>query len=213
MEGKELVIAYWNIRGVAELSRRLLEYVGLSYVNKFYELSNAVEWFQDKQTLNHPFPNLPYIKDGDKVICESEAVHLYIILKSGKKELLGRNDEDMVTLASVKGVIGDIQKDMTVLFHGKLDQEAKTKLFAEKLIPRLQKLDKFVEGKKHVIGDYVTFIDFYFYNILDQFLQHFERDILNDYPNIRTINRNFEEIPAIKAYHETEAYKNRILMP
>jgi glutathione S-transferase len=36
------------------------------------------------------FPNLPYVIDGDFKLTESKAIHLYIIKKSGKTDLLGK---------------------------------------------------------------------------------------------------------------------------
>lgn len=39
----------------------------------------------------NPFANLPYLLDGDKVISESDAIIVYILHKTGRLDLLGRN--------------------------------------------------------------------------------------------------------------------------
>ena len=68
-----------------------MEYVGIKYANKTFEDREA--WFKNnKDSLNTPFPNLPYLKDGDQIVTESEAIIVYVILKAGKDELLGRNN-------------------------------------------------------------------------------------------------------------------------
>ena len=61
---------YWNIRGLAERIRLVMEYVGIKYVNKSFESRD--QWFKDmKPTLKTSFPNLPFLKDGDNIITES----------------------------------------------------------------------------------------------------------------------------------------------
>ncbi len=40
------------------------------------------------------FPNLPYLIDGDFKLTESRAINLYVIMKSGKTDLLGKTIED-----------------------------------------------------------------------------------------------------------------------
>jgi hypothetical protein len=41
--------------------------------------------------MKHPFTNLPYLKDGNKNIFESEAIMLHIALRSNHTYLLGVN--------------------------------------------------------------------------------------------------------------------------
>jgi glutathione S-transferase len=65
-----IVLGYWSIRGLGEVVRLFLEYLGLKYDEVKY--ADRAKWFEeDKPKLNTPFPNLPYLKDGDKVISET----------------------------------------------------------------------------------------------------------------------------------------------
>lgn len=81
---------YWGVRGAGQVGRLLLAYTGANWENIKY--TSREEWFdKDKKNLGLPFPNLPYLIDGDFKVTESRAINSYIIKKSGKKELLGKN--------------------------------------------------------------------------------------------------------------------------
>jgi len=51
------------------------------------------EWLKDKFDLNLPFPNLPYIVDGNVFLTETNAIHQYVARKY-KPELLGKTPGD-----------------------------------------------------------------------------------------------------------------------
>ena len=107
----KIIIADWNIKGKGEVFRQLAEYMSLPYENKIY--LDRKDWFEkDKKTLNTNFPNLPYILDGDRVITESEACALYLIYKAKRFELLGNNDEEILHISQVRGVLDDLLGNM-----------------------------------------------------------------------------------------------------
>jgi len=74
--------------------RLLLAYSGLDWEEKTYK--DPSQWFGagDKAKLGFDFPNLPYLINGDFKLTESIAIAKYIIRKSEKKDLLGKNVED-----------------------------------------------------------------------------------------------------------------------
>lgn len=59
------------------------------------------------------FPNLPYIVDGDLKISESDVLPRYVIKKSGKKELLGKNPRDMALVDNVIYLVMDLWNPIT----------------------------------------------------------------------------------------------------
>jgi glutathione S-transferase len=96
MEGGKLKLGYWGIRGLAERIRMLLEYTGLPYEEVKYTGETAQQWFghdKPEYAKKNPAINLPFLTDGDKVIAESEAIMIYIAYRSGKPELVGRNQD------------------------------------------------------------------------------------------------------------------------
>ena len=54
------------------------------------------------------FPNLPYLVDGNYKISESLAIVKYIINKSGKKELAGKDLKDQAMVDNLTGVFYEI---------------------------------------------------------------------------------------------------------
>lgn len=93
MEGK-FKLGYWGIRGRGQVLRLLLAYTGLDWEETTYK--DASQWFGagDKAKLGFDFPNLPYLINGNFKLTESIAIAKYIIRKSEKKDLLGKNAED-----------------------------------------------------------------------------------------------------------------------
>lgn len=57
-------LGYWDIRGLAQVSRLLLVYNGIDFKDIRYQ--DRSKWFDDdKKNLGLNFPNLPYLIDGD----------------------------------------------------------------------------------------------------------------------------------------------------
>lgn len=121
---QHLELWYWDIRGLAERIRLILEYLGLKYENKVF--TNKEEWINNvKPNLKNSFANLPYLKDGETIITESEAIIIYAILKANKGELLGRSNQQRVDLATVRGAFGDFHSSYVKLVYGENFEENK----------------------------------------------------------------------------------------
>lgn len=70
MEGK-VQLGYWEIRGLSERIRMLMEYLGIQYEMIPYNKDNREKWFNEiKPELQkkNPAITLPYLIDGDKLI-------------------------------------------------------------------------------------------------------------------------------------------------
>jgi glutathione S-transferase len=172
MQGEGLVLGYWAIRGLSERLRQILEFTGLSYTEERY--TDADKWFQtDKPALiaKNPAVTLPYLRDGDKVITESDAIIVYVCHKAGKPELLGRNADEQVQIATVYGITRDLHSAYVRFVYAKYDEnntfDKAREEYAKTSQAGLGKLNALIGGRKFAAGDEITFVDF----ILADFLQ------------------------------------------
>lgn len=165
MDSTKLTLAYWPTRGLAERIRMLLEYVELPYEQVIYEVENAATWFSEtkpKLLVKNPAANLPYLLDGENVVSESDAIMIYIAHRSGKPELVGRNAEEQVSLATTMGVVRDLHAKYVNLVYArygdKTFEQAKVEYLEQSKV-YLNKLNLLLEGKDYYAGQ-ITWIDF-----------------------------------------------------
>ena len=103
----QIVFGYWGTRGRGQVARLLLDYTGANWTDKKY--TSPDQWFEkDKKNLGFSFPNLPYLIDGNFKITESLAIYRYIIGRSEKKELLGKDMKDQGRVDNLVGISNDI---------------------------------------------------------------------------------------------------------
>jgi glutathione S-transferase len=91
---------------------------------KYDGAEGSTKWFSEVKPLlieKNSAITLPYLLDGDKVISESDAICVHICLRYGKPELLGRNADEQVLLATVLGVFKDLHPNYIKLVYGGLE--------------------------------------------------------------------------------------------
>jgi glutathione S-transferase len=118
---EKVTLGYWNIRGLAERIRLLLEYIGFPYDQVIYTPETENDWFgklKPEYIKKNPAANLPYLLDGDKLICESEAILIYICHKGKRADLLGETADEQVQIATVMGVYKDLNKAFSNYVYG-----------------------------------------------------------------------------------------------
>ena len=99
---------YWGNKGIAEPNRWLIGYLGLPI--KEWNPATEEEWQARKASLGL-FPNLPFLKDGDFLLTESNAIPGYLIKKAGKPELLGKTIEDQARVRQLEELLAEIRVD------------------------------------------------------------------------------------------------------
>ena len=102
-------IGYWKIRGLGAPIRLLLQYSAAEYEDVVYESGDAPDydetcWTDKKFTLGMPFPNLPYLVDGDFKLTQSLAILRYLGNKLG---LAGSSHKESAVIDMVADQLND----------------------------------------------------------------------------------------------------------
>ena len=204
-------LGYWGIRGRGQVPRLLLSYTGLEWENVAY--TDPAQWFgNDKLNLGFDFPNLPYLIDGDLKLSESDAIERYVIEKSGKKELLGKNAHDAAKVNEVVGVFGDVRMHVVGKLFFDPEYESKVKQTWELVKPKLDFFQKFVGEKEWTLG-YLTLADFIIAEN-SYYLEKVYPEEYKSYPALQRIRDNIENLPEIKEYYaKPNAIKGPFLPP
>jgi glutathione S-transferase len=214
MEGK-VTLGYWAIRGLAERIRQLLEYLSIPYQEDRYEgAEGRAKWFSEvKPTLTerNPALTLPYLIDGDKVVTESDAILIYLCHKGGRLDLLGRNADEQVLLATAHGVYKDFHPKYIQLVYGTYNENA---TFEHALTasfntfePYLKKLDGIL-GEKDFIAGGLTWFDFAVADFL-QTLQLLNEVYLKAFPKLVAYQKRVWALPELAAYFSSERFRER----
>ena len=101
------------------------------------------KWFgADKEGLGLKFPNLPYVIDDQVKLTESLAVWIYIIERSGRDYLLGKNCKDRSSIMNAVGVILECWDKLNQLAYAP-DGASKLQETWKVLGPKFENLKKF----------------------------------------------------------------------
>ncbi len=88
---KTFTLGYWDIRGLAQTLTYLLEYTKTPYTRVRYDGDDRANVLKETRKMGD-FPNLPYLKIGDKIINESQAIAYAIVENAGCVDLMGKNE-------------------------------------------------------------------------------------------------------------------------
>ncbi|XP_070574572.1 glutathione S-transferase Mu 1-like [Ptychodera flava] len=204
-----VLIAYWKIRGLAQPMRYLVEYAGIDYKEKRYEVGPAPDfsrecWFSEKHTLGLPFPNLPYMIDGDVKLTQSNAILRYLARKAN---LLGTSDTEVIRVDLMAEQSMDLRNLMVRHFYNPKWEEMKEN-FLKTVAGLLKDFSDFLGQNPWFAGQNITFVDFVMYELMDQ-LREVDSKILDSHKNLQDFMARVEELPRIAAYKKSDRFMSR----
>lgn len=191
-----ITVGYWSIRGLGAPLRAMVMYSGVSLNNVMYDLKvkegggfDADEWFSVKPALKeiNPLINLPYIKDGDVIVSQTNACLVYLGRKLG---LWGKTLEEQCDCEQLLCEIMDLRNDMTGFAYKPAVEGGAQKLIgcAQGKNGVLQKLELWLQKKvknapegiasvadsqtspgAFLVGNSATAPDFHLYEMLVQY--------------------------------------------
>ncbi|XP_041493839.1 glutathione S-transferase Mu 1-like [Microtus oregoni] len=201
-----MILGYWNVRGLTQSIRMLLEYTDSSYEEKKYKMGDAPDcdqsqWLNDKFKLGLDFPNLPYLIDGPHKITQSNAILRYI---ARKHNLCGETEQERIRADIVENQVMDHRMELIRLCYNPDFEKQKPEFL--KTIPEKMKLySEFLGKRPWCAGDKITYVDFLLYDILDQH-RIFQPHSLDAFPNLNDYMARFEGLKKISDYMKSSRF-------
>jgi len=219
---KRLTLGYWNIQGLGSPARMMLNYGGVDFENKTYNLElteggfSLKEWTDVKPNLGLDFPNLPYLKDSETGahFTESSAIYRYIAreFKIGVQGDPQWAVADMMN-AQINALMAPPHGSFIQLayhdFSGNYPDELWKKNRADyiKALPdKLKGIEAFMKGRKFVTGDDISWADFplYYLCYAHQKLDGDDFSFLKAFPNLAAFYQAMGELEQMKKWRTLE---------
>jgi len=227
MANPSIIFAYWNVRGFGQPTRTLLEYAGVEYEDKKYELDTSDlkdmakamgQWGKDKaecplivggngeQAME--FPDLPYyvetMPDGSKLkISQSLTILRHVGRKTG---FVVDGEYNVAKMEQYEQQIMDMRTDIVNFCYDK--PTMKYQNYAEDVRSKvIAKWDKVLDGKKWIMGDKLTYVDFLFWEYIDWHVL-LKADMLDGLENLKGYHQRFADLPKIKEYFNSSRYQS-----
>ncbi|GCC34010.1 glutathione S-transferase Mu 1-like [Chiloscyllium punctatum] len=201
-----MTLGYWDIRGLAQPIRLLLEYTGTAYEEKLYSCGEAPNydkacWFDVKYTLGLDFPNLPYLINGDVKITQSNAIMRYI---ARKHNLVGETEDEQIRVDMLENQSMDFRMGFVRLAYNPDFEDLKGD-YLKGLPNLLKQFSDFLGKRPWFAGDKITFVDFLMYELLDEH-RVFESKCLEEFQNLKDFVDHFEALEKIAAYMKSDRF-------
>jgi len=222
-----IILGYWNLRGLTQPIRNMLEYIGVEYEDKTYDFDMTDptdkakmmhEWIADKTKCPLivggsgekalEFPNLPYYietrADGSKLkFSQSLTILRHVARTHG---LTVEGEDNVCRMEQYEQQIMDIRtaiigycgaNPMVSMRYPNYPEDIKTMIFTQ--------WNKVLGGKQWVMGDKLTYVDFLFWEMLDWHVL-LKADMLDGLDNLGSYYQRFKDLPKIKNYFESPRY-------
>ena len=155
-----------------------------------------------KYTLGLVLPNLPYLIHGDVRITESQAMLRYIANTFGPADISGKDNVDKATVDMFQSAIADIKLAISTIGYLSGDQAAVEQLGYKSMEP----FSKYLEERKFLAGDYVTFVDFFLFEQLEHFNVASDGGIFRRYPSLDSFHKNIISLPNFGVYYKSDRF-------
>lgn len=165
---------------------------------------NGEEWFGQEKPALGPLANLPYLKDGEQVIFESNAICFYLAEKFG---LHGDCLLEKAKVQQAASFFRDWKSTWTRMCYS--DNFDKLKETWEQNLPSVLKRSAALLGEQEFFcnnklswADFEAYELFYVYQCMDD-------KCLEEFPTLKAFVERIENLPKIKEFIASEGYVAR----
>eukprot|EP00668_Euglena_longa_P006107 GGOE01007233.1.p1 GENE.GGOE01007233.1~~GGOE01007233.1.p1 ORF type:complete len:324 (-),score=79.92 GGOE01007233.1:469-1317(-) len=215
-----LVLGYWPTRGLGGPLRMILAYGGVGYEERRHDVDS---WFvQTKPELSksNPLANLPYVKEGDCCIVQSNAILLFLGAKLGL-DPANILDPRAITNVQVLNESTDLRLSLAFISypHRKVArtqeefEASRTEQLTQKVPQVYTKLEAHLGQRNTAFfsADTPLSADFHVWEALDLH-EALARSAgaespLAQYPRLQTFYSTFRELPRLEKYFASDAYR------
>jgi len=213
-EGSIPEMGYWGFKGRAEPIRILLAYLNVNYT----EASFTNNWPAKKDEIlatGQVFANLPYYRDINGYVCETQAILEYIPRSMRVLDLLGKSEDDKVTVTMLWGVLGDLHSNFFARYSTSISEESAKKDFEEtwkeggKFWTKLKGLSDRLTSNNGFLMVYITIPDFIMFDLMALMDAQckglkIKSNPLDDITGLRDFQKKFSCLSGIKNYLASE---------
>jgi len=210
----EFEMGYWKIRGLGAALRMIFEYRGAKYTDNQFETMDA--WFKNKKPEileMNPLANLPYVVQGGKCVCQTNACLNFVgdrLRLNGVGPARVKNDQLLCEIYDVRNSM--MHKVYPFLKVCRDEKEHKEKVKADLAAGPFAKFEKWLVANEteFFCGKTLCTSDFHIWEMLDQHKLLAAKhgiDFGGDIPKCMEFYNKFKELPQLKKYFESDAYK------
>jgi len=210
MASSTIEIGYWKIRGLAAPLRMMASYSGIPFKDTEYDYGSGpeyagIDWFKkDKPPLleKNALMNLPYVKDGDLVVTQSNACYLYL---ARKLNLHGKTVEETARTEQILFQAFELRNDLIAVAYS--DGSGVNDLLTVTVPAHYNKIENWLKqhGTPFSAGNEPTVGDFHLWEMLDQirlWADKEKKDVchLSHFPHLKAFHERFRALPALAPY-------------
>ncbi|EAS02508.1 glutathione S-transferase, amine-terminal domain protein (macronuclear) [Tetrahymena thermophila SB210] len=204
MSSNTITLGYWALPLRGQPIRYIFELAKFPYQQTLYTSATASNWFgKDKQELGLDFPNLPYLIKGDFKITESQNIVNYAIDITKQQHLLGTGQKTF-KIDNIRFFCDELTSK--VFLATRKSGEEKTTEINNVLIPKFKYLHKQLGNNVYFFDNKLSLADIFAYTAINVFKLKFNEEYQQFSSTFDPFMKNFEEIPLIKEYHNSDRY-------
>lgn len=119
--------------------------------------------------------------------------------------MAGKTPQEITRLDLGEQALEDIFQSLAKTWYDKDHFEESVENLKKNLPPKLEQLAKFLGERKFVLGDRISYVDFFIYSVVD-YIRLFKPELLENQATLNAFLDRIEALPAINAYIKSDKF-------